>query len=375
MASDYIIVGAGLYGSVMARVLAEGGKSVLLLERREHIGGNCYTENCDGVHIHRYGAHIFHTNNERVWKFVNRFVTFNSYVHRVVSRTDNRLFSFPINLLTLHQLWGVTTPAEAKAKLQSARLPILRPRNLEEWALSEVGPELYELFVKGYTQKQWGVAPSELPAGILRRIPIRLTWDDRYFSDLYQGIPTGGYTRMFENMLDHENIRVVTGTDFLAHRKQFLNRKAIVVYSGRVDELFEFRIGRLNYRSLRFEDSQISGDYQGTSVVNYPSPDVAWTRILEHRHFDSVNTSHAGGVVTREYPAAFTESSEPYYPIRDASNAELHKRYIALADAHGIRCGGRLGSFQYYDMHQVVAEAMTSAERELYGRPNIVRAA
>jgi len=282
VAFDYVIVGAGLFGSVLARRVAEAGRTVLLVERRPHIGGNCYSESIGGIEVHRYGAHIFHTDSVRVWEFVNRFTRMNHYRHRGVVRHGERLFSFPINLLTLHQLWGVRTPAEAEARLARERLPIDRPRNLEEWILSQVGPELYETFIRGYTAKQWGRDPAELPAAIIRRLPIRLTWDDSYFSDRYQGIPEQGYTRMFENLLDHRGIRVQTGVDFLTARNELLGAGRRLVYSGQIDQFFDYRYGPLEYRSLRFEIERRHGDFQGAAVVNYAAADVPYTRIIEH---------------------------------------------------------------------------------------------
>ena len=365
MAFDYVIVGAGLFGSVLARRVAEAGRTVLLVERRPHIGGNCYSESIGGIEVHRYGAHIFHTDSVRVWEFVNRFTRMNHYRHRGVVRHGERLFSFPINLLTLHQLWGVRTPAEAEARLARERLPIDRPRNLEEWILSQVGPELYETFIRGYTAKQWGRDPAELPAAIIRRLPIRLTWDDSYFSDRYQGIPEQGYTRMFENLLDHRGIRVQTGVDFLTARNELLGAGRRLVYSGQIDQFFDYRYGPLEYRSLRFAIEHRSGDFQGAAVVNYAAADVPYTRIIEHKHF-ALETSDTT-VLTCEYPQPFAPGGEAYYPIRDAKNSELFDRYARLAaeEAPQVLFGGRLGSYQYYDMHQVIGAALAAADTEL----------
>jgi len=363
MSADYLIVGAGLFGSVMARCLAEGGKRVMVIDRRPHIGGNCYTELQDGVHVHRYGPHIFHTNNREVWDFVNRFATFNNYLHRALVRYGDRLFSFPFNLATFHQVWGVMTPQEAKRKLDLVRHPSPRAGNLRDWALSQVGEEIYEIFIRGYTTKQWNRDPKDLPASILKRIPVRLNWDDRYFSDTFQGIPIGGYTQLFHNMLDAPGISVQTGVDFFDHRRELSSRRLRVVYSGPIDRLFDYRFGELDYRSLRFEHERHQGDYQGAAVVNYTSADIPYTRIIEHKHFDDTGSSQS--IVTREYPQAYGAGREPYYPIRDARNEQIYQRYRALAQAEDLILGGRLGSYRYFDMHQVVGQAMKTARQQL----------
>ncbi|HEV2969635.1 MAG TPA: UDP-galactopyranose mutase [Pirellulales bacterium] len=371
---DFVIVGCGMFGCVFARSVADRGKSALLVDKRDHIGGNCYTEQVAGIHVHRYGPHVFHTNSDPVWRFVNRFAEFNDYRHRIAVRFGERLYSFPINLLTLQQVWGVTTPREAEAKLAAVRIPTDEPEKLEAWILSQVGRELYEIFVRGYTTKQWGREPRELPASIIRRIPIRLTGNDRYFDDLYEGIPRGGYTRMFENMLDHPNIRVETGVDFFAHAAKLRGLGRTLVYTGMIDEFFDHRYGRLDYRSLRFESEVLHGDFQETAVVNYTDASVPYTRIVEHKHFDPQPTRRT--VITREFPQAFDAGQTPYYPIRDACNSAIYDRYRAAAAASGVIFGGRLGTYQYYDMHQVVAQAMTLAERELgVGRTSQLKAA
>ncbi len=288
-----------------------------------------------------------------------------AYRHRVAACSGERLFSFPINLLTLHQLWGVRSPAEAEARLAQAREPIAAPRNLEEWILSQVGRELYETFIRGYTTKQWGRDPAELPAAIIRRLPIRLTWDDRYFDDRYQGIPETGYTRMFENLLDHPGIRLETGVDFIAHRRELLARGVRLIYSGQIDAFFDYRFGPLAYRSLRFEIERRTGDFQGAAIVNYCDASVPHTRIIEHKHFAAQSCGPT--VLTYEYPQAWTPGGEAYYPIRDAGNSALYDRYARLAahEAPRVLFGGRLGSYQYYDMHQVIGEALAVADREL----------
>jgi UDP-galactopyranose mutase len=353
-----------MFGSVFARCAAESGGRVLVIDRRPHIAGNCYSEAVDGIEVHRYGPHIFHTRDASVWAFVNRFTEFNHYRHRGLVRHGERLLSFPINLATLHQLWGVTTPAQAQARLEAARVPSDQD-NLEAWIVSQVGCELYETFILDYTSKQWGRNPRELPASIIKRIPIRLTWDDNYFDDEYQGIPVGGYTRMFENMLDHENIRVETDVDFFEHRREFQSSGARLVYSGKIDEFFDYRHGELDYRSLRFETTSKPGDFQGASIVNYTSLDVPYTRIVEHKHFAMQQSDRT--VITYEHPQKYEQGCEPFYPIRDWRNTNVYERYRQLAQNGKVIFGGRLGTYQYFDMHQVVGQAMATAKRELGG--------
>jgi len=360
---NYLVVGAGLFGSVFARRMADAGKMVLLIDRRRHIGGNCYSEKIQGIQVHKYGPHIFHTNNPEVWVFVNRFAKFNHYRHRGVVRFNDRLFSFPINLMTLYQLWGITSPGEARRRLGQLRKPCNQAENLEQWIVGQVGHELYEIFIRGYTTKQWGRDPAQLPASIIRRIPIRLTWNDNYFDDAYQGIPTCGYTAMFENMLDHPNIRIETDVNFFEHRHDLLSKAGQVVYSGKIDEYFDYRFGELEYRSLRFETERLHGDYQGTSIVNYSSVEVPYTRIIEHKHFALQQSGVT--IITREYPQTYASGREAFYPIRDERNNEIYDQYRRLASQSGVVFGGRLGSYQYYDMHQVIAQALSVASQQL----------
>lgn len=364
---DYVVVGAGLFGAAFSRLAAEAGRRSLVVDRRPHVAGNCFTESVRGIEVHRHGPHIFHTNDERVWAFVNRFAEFHPYVHRCAVRHVDRLLSFPINLLTLHQLWGVTTPAEAEARLARERIPCDQPRSCEDWILSQVGRELYETFFRGYTAKQWNRDPSLLPASIVRRIPIRLTYDDRYFGDRFQGIPVGGYTRLVENMLDHDLIRVETGVDFLAERRRLAHTAPRTVYTGCIDEFFDHRFGRLEYRSLRFEDEFVAGDHQGVAIVNYTEQHVPFTRITEHKHFVG-QASLPHSVITREYPADYHEGATPYYPVRDEQNLARYERYRRLATVSNVIFGGRLGTYRYIDMHQVVAQAMAVAAAEV-GQP------
>lgn len=369
---DYVIIGAGMFGSVFARCAAEAGRRVLIVERRPHLAGNCFSEQIDGVEVHRYGPHIFHTRDPQIWAFVNRFTTFNHYRHRGVVRHGDRLFSFPINLTTLHQVWGVTTPLEARRRLEAAREQTSGD-NLESWIVGQIGRELYELFVRGYTTKQWGRDPSELPASIIKRIPIRLTWDDSYFDDPYQGIPTQGYTRMFENMVDHANIRVETNVDFFADRKELAALAPKLVYSGKIDEFFDYRFGELEYRSLRFQTTRMTGDFQGASIVNYADRNVPYTRVVEHKHFAMQESERS--VVTYEFPQAYQQGREAFYPVRDWRSQQIYLRYRRLADEGSAIIGGRLGSYQYFDMHQVVGQAMITAQRELGLSQSAARAA
>jgi UDP-galactopyranose mutase len=373
MAYDYLVVGCGMFGAVFARRAAEAGRRVLIVDRRRHVAGNCYTERVEGIQVHRYGPHIFHTEDARVWRFVNRFAEFNHYRHHGRVRHRGRTFSFPINLLTLSQVWGVHTPAEAERKLAEVRVPCKTPRNLRDWILAQVGEELYEIFVRGYTAKQWGRDPSELPASIIRRIPIRQTYDDRYFGDRFQGIPIGGYTLLFENLLDHEKIKVELGCDYFEHAGDLIRQSSKTVYTGKIDEFFDYRFGELEYRSLKFETEVLDGDFQGASVVNYTDQSVPYTRITEHKHFEF--QSHSRTVITREYPLAHARSHVPYYPVRDAANSALYEQYAALARQGHVLFGGRLANYCYYDMHQVVAQALAMADKEFSTGETLPKAA
>jgi UDP-galactopyranose mutase len=361
MVFNYLIVGCGLFGAVFARAMAEHGARVMLIDKRSHIGGNCYSEQIEGIDVHRYGPHVFHTKNERVWQFVSRFAKFNHFRLRTPVNFRGRLFSFPINLMTLHQLWGVTSPEEAERKLASVRVPCEHPRNLEEWILAQVGHEIYETFIRGYTTKQWGRDPRELPAAIIRRLPIRCTYDDRYFDDPFEGIPIGGYTRLVENLLDHDNIRFETGVDYFAEREWVRQRAGTLVYTGKIDEFFDYRFGRLEYRSLRFEHRVLEGDFQGSAVVNYTAAEVAHTRITEHKHFAMLDSPRT--VITYEYPDDYDETKIPYYPIRDEANSTRYEQYRRLAKSTSVIFGGRLGTYMYYNMDQVIAQALALAEQ------------
>jgi len=359
MQYDYVIVGAGLFGAVCAHELHKKGKRVLVLEKRDHIGGNVYTENQDGIQVHKYGAHIFHTNEKYIWDYVNSFVEFNRFTNSPLALHQGKLYNLPFNMNTFYQLWGVKTPAEAMAKIdeQKAEMTGKEPTNLEEQAISLVGRDIYEKLIKGYTEKQWGRKATELPAFIIRRLPVRFTFDNNYFSDKYQGIPIGGYTKLIEKLL--VGIEVKLGVDYLTLREHYRSLAEKIIYTGPIDEYFDYCHGQLEYRSLRFEHERFEVDnYQGNAVVNYTEAEVLFTRIIEHKHFDSADTPHT--VVTREYPAEWRPGDEPYYPVNDDKNMVLFKKYRDLAKNENIIFGGRLAEYKYYDMHQVIKSALNS---------------
>lgn len=353
---DYLIVGAGLFGSVFARQMKDKGRSCLVIDARSHIAGNVYSESIEGIDVHVYGPHIFNTNSDAVWEYVNQFTAFNQYVHRVKVNYRDKLFSFPINLDTLYAVYGVRTPEEAKKKLEEVRLPISHPCNLEEWCLAQIGSELYEVFVKGYTTKQWGTDPKNLPTSIIKRIPVRLTYDDRYHEKKYTGIPSGGYTRLVSNLLDGTQVEL--GVDFFemdwsryAHR---------VVYTGKIDALFDYCYGELDYRTLRFERRTSVGDYQGIAQMNFTDVDVPYTRITEHKHFNFKNQEKT--IITIEYPGKWQKGCEPFYPVNNEKNNALCQKYHKLVGERFI-IGGRLGKFAYYDMDQTIANAIVAARQ------------
>jgi UDP-galactopyranose mutase len=347
---DYLIVGAGLFGSICARELTNNGKKVLVIDKRDHIGGNCYTSNEGGINVHTYGPHIFHTNNKQVWDYINQFVEFNHFTYRPKVKYNNNIYSFPINLMTLYQIYGVSTPSQAESILELERIHNNEPNNLEEWILSQVGTKLYETFIKGYTTKQWGRDPKYLPVSIIKRLPIRLTYDDNYFNDRYQGIPIGGYTQIFDKLLD--GIDVKLGVDYF---KDELPKYNIIIYTGPVDMFYDYIHGKLEYRSLRFENEYLDiNDYQGNAAINYTDVNIPYTRIVEHKHFEFGKQKHT--IITREYP---TTEGEPYYPVNDKLNNDRYNLYKSLMDKEDrIIFGGRLADYKYYDMHQVIASAL-----------------
>ena len=363
---DFLIVGAGLFGSVFAQQAEEKGKTCLIIDKRSHTGGNAYTEKIEGINVHKYGPHIFHTSDDEVWNYVNRFTKFNSYVNRPKVNYKGNLYSFPINLFTLYQLFGVKTPEEAKKLLADLKTNNRSPKNLEEWILSEVGEEIYRTFVYGYTKKQWGREPRDLPASIIRRLPIRLTFDDNYYTDKYQGIPIGGYTQMIEKM--QEGIEVRLGVDFFEDRVKFEDMAETIVFTGPIDEFFGSQHGELEYRSLRFETQILPiEDFQGNALVNYTEEEIPFTRICEHKHFES--TKSGSTVITKEYPQPWSSGEEKFYPVNDEENNSRYLLYRKMAEDLSPKYifGGRLAEYKYYDMHQVIGSALAKA-RKIIGK-------
>lgn len=367
---DYLIVGAGLYGAVFAREATEAGKKVLVVDKRPNIAGNVYTEDVEGIKVHVYGAHIFHTNNREVWDYVNRFAAFNRFTNSPVANYKGELYSLPFNMYTFNRMWGVVTPEEAAAKIAEQRKEISgEPKNLEEQAISLVGRDIFEKLVKGYTEKQWGRDCKDLPAFIIRRLPVRLTFDNNYFNALYQGIPTEGYTKLVERLLDGIEVRL--NCDYLENREALDRRAERVVYTGPIDAFFGFRLGTLEYRSVRFETELLDQpNFQGNAAVNYTDRETPWTRIIEHKWFtfgrDEQGNELPKTVISREYSAEWKPGDEPYYPVNDEKNSALYQQYKALAGREEkVVFGGRLGEYKYYDMDQVIAAALQKAEEEL----------
>ena len=367
---DYLVVGAGLAGAVFAQIAHENGKKVLVIDRRDHIGGNIYTEKTDGVIVHRYGAHIFHTNDVRVWEYVNRFAEFNGFINSPVADYKGERYSLPFNMNTFREMWGVTTPEEADAKIREQRERITEtPRNLEEQAISLVGTDIYEKLVRGYTEKQWGRDCRDLPAFIIKRLPVRFTYDNNYFDAAFQGIPVKGYTSLIEALLD--GVEVILNTDYLKSREEWDCKAARVVYSGSIDAFFDYSLGPLEYRSVRFETQSLDiPDYQGNAVVNYTDRETPWTRIIEHKWFnfgrDEEGNVIPNTVISREYSSEWKPGDEPYYPVNDEKNNDLYLQYRHLADREGkVVFIGRLGEYRYYDMDQVIARTMEIAENEM----------
>ena len=365
MKYDYLIVGAGLFGATFAQCAKERGKNVLVIDKRNHIGGNIYTENISGIEVHKYGAHIFHTNDKRAWQYVNRFAEFNRYTNSPIANYRGELYSLPFNMYTFNKMWGVTTPDEARQKIaeQREKSGIQEPKNLEEQAISLVGTDIYEKLVKGYTQKQWGRPCNQLPSFIIKRLPVRFTYDNNYFNALYQGIPTNGYTAMVEKMLSGIEVRL--NVDFFAEREYLSSISDKIIFTGPIDEYFNYVYGALNYRSVRFETEILDTDnYQGNAVVNYTDEETPYTRIIEHKHFVFGNQEKT--VISREYSQEWTLGAEPYYPINDEINTALYEKYKFLAEnEENVIFGGRLGAYRYYDMDAVILEALDCAESEL----------
>lgn len=359
---DFLIVGCGLFGATFAQQAIANGKKVLIVDVREHIAGNCYTERKHNIDVHKYGPHIFHTSNKAIWEYVQRFSEFNSYQHHGRARVGDTVYSFPINLMTLQSVYGVKTPDEAEALFaefhkSASNLDIT---NLEGWAISQIGEKLYEMFVKGYTQKQWGRDPKELPASIIRRIPVRMTYDDRYFNDAYNGIPVDGYTGMVRNMI--EGADVVLGFDYLKDRNKYSAHH--IIFTGPIDAYYEYKFGKLEYRTLRFEEETHKTQfYQGASIINYNDASVPYTRITEHKMF-TLERGSDHTIITKEYPDEWTHGKEPFYPIACIRNKTMLQWYQGLANSESnVTFGGRLGTYQYYDMHQVIAQALTTSKK------------
>ena len=364
---DYLVVGAGLYGAVFASEARKYGKKVLVIDRRDHVGGNVYTERVEGINVHRYGAHIFHTSDKKIWEYVNQFAEFNNYINAPIARYHDEVYNLPFNMNTFSRMWGVHTPQEARDEIarQIAGLHIEEPKNLEEQALSLVGTDVYEKLIRGYTAKQWGRDCRDLPSFIIRRIPLRFTYDNNYFNDRYQGIPVGGYTQMIQKMFS--GARVLTGVDYAGFIKQHPDIAKKVVYTGPIDEYFDYSLGHLEYRTVRFEDEILDiPDYQGNAVVNYTDSETPWTRIIEHKHFEFGQQEKT--IISREYPMEWKQGMEPYYPVNDEKNSALYEKYRELAQRPEIRekviFGGRLGTYRYYNMDQVIAAALADAKNE-----------
>lgn len=361
---DFLVVGAGLFGATAARELTDAGKKVLVVERREHIAGNVYTESVEGIQVHRYGAHIFHTNSERAWRYVNRFAEFNRFTNSPVANFRGKLYSLPFNMYTFNQMWGVVTPEEAEAEIDRQRKEITgEPANLEEQAIRLVGRDLYEALIRGYTEKQWGRPCRELPAFIIRRIPVRFTFDNNYFNARFQGIPVGGYTRMVERML--EGIEVRLNCDYLENRAELEQTAKKIIYTGPLDAYFRYALGLLEYRSVRFETEVLDKpNFQGNAVVNYTDAETPWTRIIEHKWFEPETAGDRDKtVISREFSWEWKPGEEPFYPVNDEKNAALYSRYAEMAKKEQkVFMGGRLGSYRYYDMDQVVEAALDAAE-------------
>ena len=362
---DYLIVGSGLFGSIFAYEANKRGKKCLVIDKRNHIGGNIYTEEIEGIQVHKYGAHIFHTSNKLVWDYIQQFVEFNRYTNSPIAKYKDEVYNMPFNMNTFHKMWGVITPQEAKEKIQKQiqEAQIDQPKNLEEQAISMVGKDIYEKLIKGYTGKQWGKPCTELPTFIIKRLPVRFTYDNNYFNDLYQGIPIGGYTQIIEKMLDGIDVRL--NCDFFDNREELENIANKIVFTGMIDQYYNYCFGELEYRSLRFETELLNTDnYQGNAVVNYNEYEIPYTRIIEHKHFDYGTQPQT--VITREYPTTWEKGDEPYYPMNDEKNNMLYQKYQELAHKEDkVIFGGRLGMYKYFDMHHIIAEALKCVEENL----------
>ncbi len=359
---DYLIVGSGLFGAVFSYEAKKRGKKCLIIDKREHAGGNVYCENVEGINVHKYGAHIFHTNDKRIWDYVNSFVEFNRYTNSPVANYKGDLYNLPFNMNTFYQLWKVKTPAEAKAVIadQIKDLNITAPQNLEEQALSLVGTDIYEKLIKGYTEKQWGRDCKDLPAFIIKRLPVRFTYDNNYFNDAYQGIPIGGYNKLTEGLLEGTEVRL--NENYFDNKEYYDSLAPQIVFTGKIDQYYDYQFGKLQYRSLRFDQQTLDMEnYQGDSLVNYTEREIPYTRIIEHKHFEFGTQPKT--VITHEFPAEWDESNEPFYPINDQLNNETYRKYKELADQEqNVIFGGRLAEYRYYDMHQIIGSALKKVE-------------
>ena len=362
---DYLVVGAGLYGAVFAYEAKKRGKEVLVIDRRDHKGGNIYCEDVNGINVHKYGAHIFHTSNKKVWEYLNQFAEFNRYTNSPVANYKGELYNLPFNMNTFNKMWGVITPQEAAAKIEEQRKEagITEPKNLEEQAISLVGKDIYEKLIKGYTQKQWGRKCTELPSFIIKRLPVRLTFDNNYFNDLYQGIPMGGYNVIIDKMLD--GVEVELGTDYLANKDKYENIADKIIFTGPIDEFYDYCFGPLEYRSVRFETEELPVEnYQGNAVINYTDAETPYTRIIEHKHFEF--GTQPTTVISKEYSAEWKVGDEPYYPVNNDKNAALYQKYLDKSkEENKVIFGGRLGEYKYYDMDKVIESALNFVEKEL----------
>ncbi|MFA6937509.1 MAG: UDP-galactopyranose mutase [Treponema sp.] len=374
MKYDYLIVGSGLYGSTFAYLANKAGKKCLVIDKRPQLGGNIYCKDVDGIHVHQYGAHIFHSSNKQVWDFVNSFVPFNRYTNSPVANYKGKLYNLPFNMNTFYQMWGVTTPEQAAAKIEEQKKEAIEsikkegrtePKNLEEQALCLVGKDIYEKLIKGYTEKQWGRKCTELPSFIIKRLPVRFTFDNNYFNDLYQGIPIGGYNKLTEGLL--KGIETKTNIDFFADRKHWESVADKIVFTGKIDEFYNYKFGKLEYRTVEFETEELDvQNYQGNAVINYTAAEVPYTRIIEHKHFEPENPafSNKKTVVSKEYSSEWKEGSTPFYPVNDEKNSELYKKYKALVDKEeNVIFGGRLAEYKYYDMDDIIAEVLIKYEK------------
>lgn len=365
----YLVVGSGLFGSVFAHEVAKCGNSVTVIEKRDHVAGNIYTRKIDGIQVHQYGAHIFHTKNEKIWNYINQFAKFNRYTNSPIANYNGEVYNLPFNMNTFYQMWGTVTPNQALNEINRQRSEMngKTPQNLEEQAISLVGRDIYEKLIKGYTEKQWGRKAADLPAFIIRRIPVRLTYDNNYFNDPYQGIPIGGYTQIIEKMLNNINIKVKTNTDFFDGRDSYIKDYDKIIFTGMIDQFFDYQLGELEYRSLKFETKKLNVDnYQGNAVVNYTDPQTPFTRIIEHKQFEFGKGNKNKTIITYEYPQPWHRGDEPYYPINDKNNDRKYKDYAQLAQSTpNVIFGGRLGQYRYYNMDQTIMAALQLAKKVL----------